>query len=284
MPPISSLQNPRVKAAAKLRDRRERDKQGRILVDGIREITRALDAGVEILELFVCQSLSEDAPSQTLLERVRQRSEVRQVLVTQAVMEKLAYGDRAEGLLAVAIPPETTLQNLESRLVGSTAGKSRVSVHNPKSTLLAIIEGAEKPGNIGAILRSADATGVSGVIVADGGTDTFNPNVIRASLGAVFSVPVAAASSAQALAWLRRQGIRILTARVGAAVTYSAADYSGRLAIALGSEAHGLSPIWAGPDITDISLPMLGKVDSLNLSTTAAVLFYEALRQRSAER
>ncbi len=281
MSPISSLQNPRVKAATKLRDRRERDKQGRILIDGIREITRALDAGVEILEFFVCESLSEDTPSQTLLERVCQRGEVRQIFVTQAVMEKLAYGDRVEGLLAVAVPPETTLQKLESRLVGSTAGKPRAGNHNSKPVLLAIIEGAEKPGNIGAILRSADATGMSGVIVVEGVTDIFNPNVIRASLGAVFSVPVAAASSVEALAWLRRQGIRILTARVGAAVTYSAADYSGRLAIALGSEAHGLSPVWAGLEVTDISLPMVGKVDSLNLSTTAAVLFYEALRQRA---
>jgi TrmH family RNA methyltransferase len=132
------------------------------------------------------------------------------------------------------------------------------------------------------VLRSADAAGVSAVIVADGRTDLFNPNAIRASLGTVFSLPVCEATSGDALAWLRQRHFTILAARVGGAVSYTAADYRGPTALVLGSEAAGLSSVWTGDDIRAIRLPMLGVADSLNVSATAAVLFYEALRQRAA--
>jgi TrmH family RNA methyltransferase len=150
----------------------------------------------------------------------------------------------------------------------------------PADPLLAVIEGVEKPGNLGAVLRTADGAGVSAVIVAESGTDLFNPNVIRASLGTIFSVPVAVASTGDVLAWLRERGIRIVAARVQASIDYTSADYRGAVAIALGSEARGLSDAWA--ELADISVhvPMLGIADSLNVSATAAVIFYEALRQR----
>jgi TrmH family RNA methyltransferase len=158
--------------------------------------------------------------------------------------------------------------------------RSLVDLSLPADALVAVVEGVEKPGNLGAVLRSADAAGVSGLIVADGCTDLYNPNAIRASLGAIFTVPVCQASAAETLDWLRNGAFRILAARVDGEINHTQADFRGRVAIALGSEAHGLSAAWQATDITPIRLPMLGQVDSLNLSATAAVLFYEALRQR----
>jgi TrmH family RNA methyltransferase len=147
--------------------------------------------------------------------------------------------------------------------------------------LIAVLEGVEKPGNVGAVLRSADAAGVSAVILADGRTDLYNPNAIRASSGTIFSMPVCEATSSDVLAWLRERGFRIAAARVDGSVPYTKVDYRGPTAIVLGSEATGLSPIWSGNDIQAVRLPMLGAADSLNVSVTAAVLFYEALRQRT---
>jgi TrmH family RNA methyltransferase len=153
----------------------------------------------------------------------------------------------------------------------------------PETPLVVVLEGVEKPGNVGAVLRSADAAGVSALIVADAGTDLFNPNAIRASLGAIFSVPTCAATSAETLDWLRRQKLSIHAARVDGSVLYTEADYRGGCALVLGAESSGLSPTWAADDISPIRLPMFGQVDSLNVSSTAAVLFYEALRQRGRD-
>ena len=271
MQPITSLQNERVKNAVRLRERRARDRQRMILIDGHREIGLALGAGVEIETLFVCDELCDEA-CDPLLNSAQQLGS-RILPVTRQVMEKMAFGDRAEGLLAIAQTPRRSLGDLAEhlRLGDGPAG------HSP---LVAVLEGVEKPGNIGAVLRTADAAGVSAVIVASGATDLFNPNAIRASLGSIFSVPVAAAESPTILAWLRTYGFHSLATRVDGAVDYSAADYRGRRAIVLGSEAHGLTNTWQGDDVQAIRLPMLGNVDSLNVSATAAVLFYEALRQR----
>ena len=146
--------------------------------------------------------------------------------------------------------------------------------------LVAVLEGVEKPGNVGAVLRSADAAGVSALIAADPRTDLYNPNAIRASLGTIFTMPVCEAAGGETIEWLRANGFRIFAARVDGAIPYTEADYRGRSAIVLGSEAAGLSPLWRGDDVQAVRLPMLGAADSLNVSVTAAVLFYEALRQR----
>lgn len=260
---LTSLHNPRLKAAARLRDRKGRDEQERIIIDGVREIGLALAAGVEVIELFCFGALCHDAAHQQLLEKAKQ-TKAELIEVTPAVMEKLAYGNRVEGVVAVAQRPKRALADLEL----------------PADALIAVVEGVEKPGNLGAILRSADAAGVAALIVADGGTDLFNPNAIRASLGAIFTVPVFAAASVASLEWLREQKFKLLSARVDADAEYTAADFRGRTAIVLGSEADGLTPLWQANDIRAIRLPLLGRVDSLNLSATAAVLFYEALRQR----
>lgn len=265
---ITSLQNPRVKAAIRLRDARQRHKQGRLLIDGARELLRAIEAGVPLIEVFVCRERCTSDDARQALERLKSlRGGTPLVDVTPAVFEKLAFGHRAEGLLAVASPPPRSIETL--RL--------------PDDPLVVLIEGVEKPGNVGAIVRSADGAGASAVIVVDGGTDLYNPNAIRASLGTIFTLPVYEATSADALAWLRRRGLTMFAARVDATTDYTAADFSGPTAIILGSEARGLSSAWHGEEVKGVRLPMLGAADSLNVSATAAVLLYEALRQRRAK-
>ncbi len=264
-PLITSRHNPHVKAAARLRDRRQREKQGRILIDGVREVGRATRAGVRLVEVFLCQSLCGSDDARRLLVELAQGG--CQVLpVSEEVFQKLAFGQRAEGVLGVAETPRHTLSSL-------------VLAEN---ALVAVLDGVEKPGNVGAVLRSADAAGVSAVLVADGRTDLYNPNAIRASLGTIFTLPLGQATGSEVRQWLREQKCSIVAARVDGAVPYTAVDYRGPTAIVLGSEAAGLSPLWSGRDIQAVRLPMLGAADSLNVSVTAAVLFYEALRQRSA--
>jgi len=261
---ITSLQNARVKDALSLRDGRHRRRQGLFLIDGGREISRAIDAGIELEEVFICLALcgGDDAECGRLLRRLATMP-VRQTEVSSAVFQRLAFGQRTEGIVAVARPPRTTLDDL--RL--------------PVCPLVAVLEGVEKPGNIGAVLRSADAAGVSALIAADGGTDLYNPNTIRASLGTIFTVPVCTASASAVRDWLSSRRVPIFAARVDAATDYTAVDFTGPAAIVLGSEASGLSTVWI-VGVTPIRLPMYGAADSLNVSATAAVLFYEAVRQR----
>ncbi len=261
---ITSTHNPRLKAAARLRDGKTRRKTGRFLIDGAREITRAVGAGVEIAEVFVCPDLCTTAERQEAA-RLACESAPEWFRVPPDVFAKLAFGERAEGAVAVAVAPRRTLDDL--RL--------------PDPPLVAVVEGIEKPGNLGAILRSADAAGVSAVIAANGGHDLYNPNAIRASLGAIFTLPVCVAESSEALAWLRARGISIFAARVGEGRSYTNVDFTRPAALVLGSESHGLSDVWRGQDVVSVELPMRGVVDSLNVSAAAAVFFYEALRQRS---
>lgn len=263
-PPITSLQNQRVKDAVKLRERRQREKQGRILIDGARELRRAIASGVALLETFVCESHCRTAEARQLLDSLDScGGEI--LPVTPEVFAKLAFGDRAEGVLGVARTPAASLDDLTP----------------PSGALVAVVEGVEKPGNLGAVLRSADAAGLSAVIAAGRGVDLYGPNVIRASLGTVFTLPVAAASAEETKRWLGSRGFRIFAARVDAGPLYTDVSYLGDAAIVLGSEAAGLSDLWTGPDVTPVKLPMCGAADSLNISAAAAVIFYEALRQRT---
>ncbi len=269
LPPITSLQNPRIKQAIKLRDRHGRDDQQRIIIDGRREIERALAAGVQLTELFIEADVLPPDLERKLVRATRDCNG--DVLdVSPAVMQKLAFGERHEGIVATAKTPHSNFTTFAKLLAKSST-----------PPLLAIVEGLEKPGNLGAILRTADAAGVSGLIVCAGKTDLYNPNAIRASLGAIFTVPIAAASRADTIAFLRQHLLKIFAARIDGAVDYTAVDYRSPCAIVLGSEAEGLTRDWHATDVQAIRLPMRGKVDSLNVSVTAAVLFYEALRQRA---
>jgi RNA methyltransferase, TrmH family len=266
MPPmIASPHNPRVQQALRLRDAKGRRRQTRIIVDGWRETCRALEAGLEPVELFVCPSLLSGA-RWTRLRALLEPWSCEPSQVTEQVFAKLAFGDRAEGVVLVAREPRTDLDTLDL----------------PDAPLIAVLQGVEKPGNLGALVRSADAAGVAAVISADAATDLFNPNAIRASLGALFHVPVCAAPSPEVLAWLQSRGANIFAARVDAARDYTQVDYRGTCALVLGSEAQGLSGVWLERPVEPIRLPMRGVVDSLNVSAAAAVLFYEALRQRTA--
>ncbi|MGA2064133.1 MAG: RNA methyltransferase [Thermoguttaceae bacterium] len=265
MPIVTSVHNPRVKDAVRLRNRRYRQRERRILIDGVRELARAVAGGVRLREVFVCESLCRSEESRRLVDALPNcGAEV--VEVSEAVFEKLAFGQRAEGVLAVADMPQRTLADLKL----------------PARPLLAVLEGVEKPGNVGAVLRSADAAGLSALVVADPRTDLWNPNAIRASLGTIFTMGVCQSTTRDALEWLRQEGLQILAARVHGAVPYTQPDYCRPTAIVLGSEAAGLTPLWSGDDVLAVRLPMLGAADSLNVSAAAAVLFYEARRQRDA--
>ena len=267
---IESPANPRIRAALALRERRERDRTGLTLVDGGRESLRAIEAGVAVETAFVCLPMlpgggsdgGADSDATTAVRRLGHTGAAI-VPVSERAFQRLAYGDRADGIVLVVRAPETGLRDLA---IGS-------------DPLIVVTEDVEKPGNLGAILRSADGAGAA-ALIAVGGTDLFNPNVIRASIGTIFSVPVVAASAADAIFWLRERGVHIVAAKVDAGHLYSDANLTGSLALAFGSEAAGLSRAWDDAEAEAVSLPMLGAADSLNVAAAAAVLLYEARRQR----
>jgi RNA methyltransferase, TrmH family len=262
---IASPSNPRIKATARLRDRRGRDETGLTLVDGAREVRRALESSVDVVEAFICEPLLSGEDARAALDALAAR-DIPTTSTTQAAFSKLAFGDRADGLIAVLRIPSMQLNDLGL----------------PEDPLVVVVEGVEKPGNLGAVLRSADGAGADALIAASPRTDLFNPNAIRASAGTIFSVPMAAAPTRDVLDWLRRHAIRIIAARVDADVLYTDTPLVGPLALTFGSEADGLTDAWRADDIAAVRLPMRGVADSLNVSVSAAVVLYEARRQRDA--
>ncbi|HEX5014637.1 MAG TPA: RNA methyltransferase [Candidatus Limnocylindrales bacterium] len=260
---ITSLTNPRVKAAVRLRDRRERESTGLTIVDGARELGRALEAGVEVVEAYVCDAQVRTDEARDVVGRLA--GTVGLTSVSEPVIAKLAFGDRSDGVVAIVQTPSTSLGNLE---LGP-------------DPLIVVLEAVEKPGNLGAILRTADGAGVDAVIAADPRTDLFNPNAVRASLGTIFTRPVAAAPSAEVLEWLAARDVHLVAARVDAERLYTDAELRGALAIVLGSETAGLKSTWTDERVEPVRIPMGGKADSLNVSVAAAVLLYEAVRQRA---
>jgi len=269
--PITSLQNARVKSVVKLNNRRHRDAARLTIVEGVPEAERALQNGVVPSEAYICPPLLDDVAAAGLLVTLQSLAETgasQLFEVTPPIFAKMAYRGDSGGVLLVIPYFQRSLEDLP------------LSTH----PLLAVIEGGEKPGNLGAILRTADAAGADGVILSPhedlGGTDIHNPNVIRASLGAVFTIATAVAPTAQVIGWLRQRGIRALATTPAATVPYTAVDMNGPVALILGSEAHGLSPEWLAAADEHLVIPMFGRVDSLNLSVAAALLLYEAVRQR----
>jgi TrmH family RNA methyltransferase len=266
-PVLGSIHNPRVREALALREPRERRRRGLMLIDGAREIGRAVEAGVDVVEVFVADELVEKAgPEAALAASAIRTTGAARVPVTPELMGRMAFGDRSDGLLAVARIPDASLGSLAERI--------------PAVPLLLVLESVEKPGNLGAVMRTADGAGVDGVIVADPRTDPWNPNAIRASMGTLFGVPLAVTDATSARDWLAQRGIRVVAAVVDAPTRYTDADLTGSVAIALGSESGGLSDTWRGPEVSAVHLPMRGIADSLNVSVTAAILAYEARRQR----
>jgi TrmH family RNA methyltransferase len=261
-PEITSPRNPRVRAAAALRERRTRDEQGLTLVDGTRELARAIAGGARVVDVFAV--LDELPPDAVPVVDAARRAGASIVPVSAGVLDRLAFGDRAEGVVATVAVPGLALAALEL----------------PADPLVVVLEGLEKPGNLGAVLRSADGAGADAMIAADPRTDLFNPNAIRSSLGTIFAVPLAAGSGPEVRARLAAASVRLVTARVDAGTLYTDVDLRGPVAIVLGSEAEGLTGSWDGPDVVAVRLPMAGVADSLNVSVAAAVLLYEARRQR----
>jgi len=255
---ITSLQNPRVKHLVKLQgDRKARTEAGLALVEGFDEISLAVAGGHVPMTLVRAPSLAtEPAPAESR----------ETLLVSESVFRKLTYRENPDGWLGVFRTPRRDLDQLE-------AG-------NP--ALILVLDGVEKPGNIGAILRTADAAGVDAVILSDGRVDLWNPNVVRASRGAVFTVEAVEAEADASVRWIRAHGLRIVAASPSAPSNYVAADLRGPLAIAVGAEDVGLSDFWLRQADLTVSIPMRGHVNSLNASVAAALLIYEVVRQRGS--
>jgi len=262
--PITSTANERVKRLVRLRDRRERDRSGRFLVEGFREIGRALEGRVEIEELYMCPELFLGGNEPALVDGVAAAgAEV--FLVAEAPFRKISYRDRPEGLVAVARQFPTRLDRLR-----------------PDSpALLLVAESIEKPGNLGTMLRTAEAAGAGGLVVCEPTTDPFNPNVVRASLGTLFLVPLAVASTRETISWLHAAGIESFAATPAGAQPHYETDLTGPAALVVGSEQYGLTDAWLQGADHRVVIPMAGSVDSLNAAMSAGILLFEALRQRS---
>ncbi|WP_046245822.1 TrmH family RNA methyltransferase [Hymenobacter terrenus] len=264
---LSSPQNPRIKQLLRLQQKSaERRALGLTLVEGLRELTIAVEAGVAIAAVYSCPELVGDAGSQELQALFAGSNSAPEWFeVTRPVFEKVAYREGSDGLLAVLRTPARTLADL--RL--------------PPNPLVIVLEAVEKPGNLGAILRTADAAPVDAVLIGDPRTDLFNPNVIRASIGCVFTVPTVAAPVADILTFLQEKGIRTHAAALAPnARNYTEHDFRGPTALVMGTEADGLTPQMREACDETIIIPMRGRIDSLNVSVATAVLTFEAVRQR----
>ncbi len=261
---VTSATNPRLKAVAALRRRRAREAEGLTVVDGYDELLLAVDAGVRPRTLLYCPELMLDADAQLgLVERVRDLG-ASTIRCGRTAFEKVAYREGPDGFIAVVPVAGTPLRALDL----------------PENPLVVVLEGLEKPGNLGSVLRSADAAGVAAVVAADPVTDWGNPNVVRASKGTVFSVPVASAPLPEVLAWLADRGIRLVATTPDTEMLHTDCDLTGGVAVAVGTEKTGLTDAALAAADARVRIPMAGTVNSLNAGVSAAVVLYEAVRQR----
>lgn len=286
---ITSGQNPKIRELLALQEKsRTRREKGLFVVEGRRELGHCIEAGFKVKTLFVCREILGEEGMKEILDRIGSRTReceaagataprcteqkdrheqgLNMIEVPKPLYDKIAYRGGTEGVIAEAEWRERGLKDIR---LG-------------EKPLIMVLEAVEKPGNLGAVLRSADAAGADAVIICDPLTDLYNPNLIRASIGAVFSRQVATASSEDAVRWLKENGIKILTAQLQDSEWYYAEDMRGGVAIVMGAEATGLTDFWRKSADAHIKIPMLGKLDSLNVSVSAAILLYEAVRQRQA--
>lgn len=262
---ITSVQNARIKHVVALQQKSAlRREEGRFVVEGQREIEHCIACGYEITEIFYCPDYTGGQEPSVNLGQIY-TGFLSPCVVTPQVYEKMAYREGTEGVIAVAKCKAHRLKDL----------------HLPKNPLIVVLESVEKPGNLGAILRTAEGAHVDAVIVGDPLTDLYNPNLIRASIGGVFSVPTAVCTSKECIAFLKANKIRILTAQLQDSYDYYDYNMCGATAIVMGTESTGLTNIWREAADVHIRIPMLGRLDSLNVSVSAAILMYEAVRQRN---
>lgn len=259
---LTSPHNPRIKEALNLRKSEYRRQSGFFLIEGCRELRLALTSQIEIKDVFLCPELLETAD--LTVELRKKKAEVHEV--SSEVYDKIAFGNRREGVLAIARQPRLLLSDVKLK-------------SNP---LLMVLERIEKPGNLGAIVRTADASGAHAVIVSDSVIDMYNPNAVRSSVGALFAAQVVGAKAEEIISWLKANNITIICALPQADLLYTAANFRESCAIVLGSEDKGLGDLWKESADYQVRIPMRGKSDSLNVATAAGVLLYEALRQRES--
>ena len=263
---IDSLQNPRIKLVKGLMRKRQRDRLGLFLLEGEREVARGLEAGLEATQILLCPKFFKHGAKSEARQREHLSRGTPVVYLSEKVFRACSYRENPDGFLALCKVFRTSLDDLP---------------HSPNPLIL-IVESVEKPGNLGALLRTADATGVDAVILNDPVTDTFNPNVIRASAGVAFSVPSVVATPVETLEYLKAHQIPVVATLPTAGTSLFQTSFSGPTAIILGSEKAGLSNFWLNGADVMTSIPMSGQADSLNVSSTAAVLLYEAVRQRAS--
>lgn len=257
---ITSHQNPKIKNLIALEKASERRAQQVFVIEGIKELTLATAGGYQINSVFFSADIIS---ADEILKLVKNESLL--IPVQQSVFNKIAYRESTGGVIAVAKQQKHFLNNLKLS----------------KSPLVLVLEGVEKPGNLGAILRTADAAALDAVIICDPQTDFYNPNVIRSSVGCVFTTQVASATSAETIAWLRQNEIKIYCTYLQASQVYHQTNFTNPSAIVMGTEATGLSSLWIAASDANIIIPMEGKIDSMNVSNAASVMVFEAKRQRS---
>lgn len=262
---ITSAQNPKIKTLLELQEKsKARRREGLFVVEGARELLHCISSGYQVHSLFVCTEILSHGCFQEIEKAISRKCSCFEL--PKHLYEKVAYRGGTEGVIAELQCRSHKLEDLAIK-------------ENP---VVVVLESVEKPGNLGAILRSADAAGVDAVIVCDPLTDMYNPNLIRSSIGGIFTVPTAAASSEETIKWLKDRGIKIYTAQLQDSEWYYDTDMTGGTAIVMGTEATGLTDVWRQAADAHIKIPMLGRLDSLNVSVSAAILMYEAVRQRNA--
>ena len=261
---IQSRQNDQIKNLVKLRERKHRDRQERFLVEGLRELGHALNSGYSLETIYYCPEYFPTDQHIQLIHKTRSQKEPQLVRVSKEAFAKATYREGPDGIIAVARQHAHSLHELNLS----------------SSPLLLILEGIEKPGNLGAILRSADGAGADAVVLVDCLLDLYNPNVIRSSQGLLFSIPIVSAEQSYLVQWLSDNQIQCVATTPDASQLYWNADYKAPTAFLFGSESDGLSPFWLDQTKQHIRIPMAGKADSLNVSATVAICLYEARRQR----
>ncbi len=260
---ITSTSNQTIKGLLHLQKSNERKSRNLIVIEGIRELNLAVVAGFQIQSLFYCPEIVDKTEWETLSKKLSSNVEINEL--TAEVFNKIAYRNDCGGVVALSIPKILKLSDIKLS----------------KNPLIIVLETVEKPGNLGAILRTADAANYDAVLVCDNQTDIYNPNVIRSSLGCIFTNQVVSCTSEEAIRWMKEKKIRIYSTALTATKSYHQTDYTLPTAIVMGSEANGLTDLWLKESDKLIKIPMRGKVDSMNVSASAAIVMYEALRQRN---
>lgn len=266
---LTSNQNPKIKQVVKLRDKRSRDLAKQFLIEGYREISRAVHFEYPIESVFFSRDHFLGENEEALLEKCAKTAKLYEV--PKHLFDKISYRDRPDGLLAIAPIIGETVSSFEEKVL-KAAGK--------KPLFLLLAESIEKPGNLGSILRSSDAAGIHGVILTDKKTDVFNPNVVRASIGTLFSVPVLECSTTEAFSFLKKHQIKLVATTPHTENLFTKVDLTGPIAIAMGTEQVGLTEEMLKRAEIKVKIPMFGIADSLNVAASATLVIYEAVRQR----